>query len=111
LKGREVHSYPSTGAVLEAVATGREKAGYVISTRGPWLARERWAGRLTFLRGAQPLDSFPISAAVRKADRDLRDAIDRAWDELRRSNALAPVFARWGIPYEPAAVPEARNER
>ena len=48
LKGRPVQSYPSTDAVLEAVATGPEKAGYVISTRGPWLAHERWPGQLAF---------------------------------------------------------------
>src|SRR5262249_58035141 len=36
LKGRAARSYPSTEAVLEAVATGREEAGYVISTRRPW---------------------------------------------------------------------------
>ena len=48
LEGRPVQSYPSTEAILEAVATGREKAGYVISTRGPWLAHERWPGKLEF---------------------------------------------------------------
>ena len=49
LEGRTVHLYPSTEAVLEAVATGREKAGYAIATRGPWLAHERWPGKLEFL--------------------------------------------------------------
>lgn len=110
LKGRSVRSYPSTAAVLDAVASGREKAGYVISTRGPWLAHERWAGQLTFLPASRPVDSFPISAAVRKTDRDLEDAIDRAWDELERSNALAEVFARWHIPYDPVSVREAVNK-
>ena len=43
---------------------------------------------------------FPIVAAVRKSDRELKDAIDRAWDELERSGRLARVFARWHIPYE-----------
>ena len=46
-------------------------------------------------------DAFPIVAAVRKSDRELKDAIDRAWDELDRSGRLAQVFARWHIPYEP----------
>jgi polar amino acid transport system substrate-binding protein len=106
LTGREVRSYPSTEAVLEAVATGRVKAGYVISTRGRWLADKRWRGKLTFLPAPGPVDSFPVSAAVRKSDRDLNDAIGRAWDELDRSGQLARVFARWGIPYQPA---EARR--
>ena len=49
-----------------------------------------------------PPDRFPICAAVRKTDGELKDAIDRAWDELDRSGQLAQVFARWHIPYEPA---------
>ena len=45
---------------------------------------------------------FPIVAAVRKTDAELKEAIDRAWDELDRSGRLARAFARWHIPYEPA---------
>ena len=108
LEGRSIHPYPSTEAVLEAVATGRERAGYVIATRGAWLAHERWPGKLEFLpAAATPRPTrFPIVAAVRKSDRELKDAIDRAWDELDRSGRLARAFARWHIPYEPAG--EAR---
>ena len=102
LAGRPVRPYPSTEAILEAVATGREQAGYVIGTRGPWLAHERWPGKLEFLAApADSADRFPIGAAVRKTDGALKDAIDRAWAELARSGRLAQVFARWHIPYEP----------
>jgi ABC-type amino acid transport substrate-binding protein len=101
LKGRAVRPYASTEAILEAVAAGREPAGYVISTRGPWLAAQRWPGKLAFLPAAPGVDRFPMSAAVRKSDRDLKDAIDRAWDELGRSGRLAQAFARWQIPYDP----------
>jgi polar amino acid transport system substrate-binding protein len=100
LKGRLVHPYPSTEAVLEVVATGKEKAGYVIATRGSWLAHHRWPCKLEFLPNPESPDGFPISAAVRKSDRDLKEAIDRAWDELERSGRLAQVFARWHIPYD-----------
>jgi ABC-type amino acid transport substrate-binding protein len=108
LKGRATQTFPSTEAILEAVALGRVKAGYVISTRGPWLAHERWPGKLAFLPAPESVDVFPIGAAVRKSDRDLKVAIDRAWDELDRSGRLAQVFARWHIPYLPAATSEKR---
>jgi ABC-type amino acid transport substrate-binding protein len=104
LKGRAIHAYPSTEAVLEAVATGRERAGYVIATRGAWLAHERRPGKLELLPAndaGAAVDAFPLVAAVRKSDRELKDAIDRAWDELDRSGRLARVFARWHIPHEP----------
>ncbi len=105
LSGQPARPYPSTDAVLEAVATGREPAGYVISTRGPWLAHQRWPGKLEFLAPPETADTFPISAAVRKADRELKQAIDQAWDELERSGRLEQVFARWHIPYEAAKNP------
>jgi ABC-type amino acid transport substrate-binding protein len=103
-------SFPSTQAILEAIATGRVKAGYVISTRGPWLAREHWPGKITFLPADESVDCFAITAAVRKADRDLKDAIDWAWNELDRSGRLAQVFARWYIPYERIAAAETNRE-
>jgi len=107
---RQVRSYPSTEAVLEAVATGREKAGYVISTRGAWLAHTRWPGKLDFLLAGDFADRFPLCAAVRKTEGDLKEAIDRAWDELDRSGQLARVFARWHIPYESGAAASSRKE-
>jgi ABC-type amino acid transport substrate-binding protein len=113
LKGRLTRTYPSTEAVLEAVAAAREKAGYVISTRGPWLAEKLHPGKLIFLAvpslGSESVDRFPIVAAVRTSDPDLRDAIDRAWDDLDRSGRLAQVFAHWHVPYEPAAA--ARHQK
>jgi polar amino acid transport system substrate-binding protein len=111
LKGRATRPYPSTEAVLEAVAVGQVKAGYVISTRGPWLAEQRWPGKLEFHPASESADCFPISAAVRKADGDLKDAIDRAWDELDRSGRLAEVFARWHIPYDVSTRAEPRGRR
>jgi polar amino acid transport system substrate-binding protein len=102
LKGRATQGYPSTEAVLEAIATGQIGAGYVVSTRGPWLAQKRWPGKLAFQPTSESADRFPLVAAVRKSDLDLKDAIDRAWEGLEKSGRLAQVFARWGVPYEPA---------
>jgi ABC-type amino acid transport substrate-binding protein len=109
LKGRAERSFPSTEAILEAVATGQVRAGYVISTRGSWLAHRRWPGKLAFLAVPGSVDRYPICAAVRKADGDLKAAIDRAWEELDRSGRLAQVFARWHIPYQSVATEEIRQ--
>src|SRR5262245_19786031 len=65
MKGRAARSYPSTEAVLKAVVTGQAKAGYVISTRGPWLAEQHWPGKIRFHPSSEPADCHPISAAVR----------------------------------------------
>jgi polar amino acid transport system substrate-binding protein len=99
LQGREVQSYPNLEAILEGVASSQVKAGYVISTRGPWLAERRWPGKLKFIDVESSADRFPVCAAVRKTEGDLKGAIDRAFEELDRSGRLAQVFARWHIPY------------
>jgi polar amino acid transport system substrate-binding protein len=110
LKGRAVREYPSTEAILEAVAAGQIQAGYVISTRGAWLAEQRWPGKLRLHPAGDSADCFPISAAVRKTEPDLKEAIDRAWSELDRAGLLSQAFARWHIPYAPIPGAEMRKE-
>lgn len=97
-KNAPLRTYPSLDAILEAVANGKVKAGCVISTRSQWLAQQKWPGKLTFF-DIPYAARMPICAAVRKADGDLRDAIDRAFADLSQSRAMADVFARWHTPY------------
>ncbi len=97
LSGRKTQAYPSLEEILGAVAANRARAGYVISTRGHWLAERRWPGKLRFLDG-DPADRFPICVAVRKSDKDLKLAIDQALEGLAESGKLEEVFARWKIP-------------
>jgi polar amino acid transport system substrate-binding protein len=91
-------SFAGLDAILEAVAKPQVKAGYVISTRGAWLAERNWPGQLEFHEGAS-VDRLPICAVVRKTDADLQAALDHAFGELAQSGELARVFARWHIPY------------
>jgi polar amino acid transport system substrate-binding protein len=108
LKGRVLKTFPNTEGILKAVAEGRIRAGYVVSTRASWLAHEKWPGKLIFLTDTVKLDRFPISAAVRKSDGDLKETIDRAWDALDRTGKLAHVFSRWHIPYESLTVTDPK---
>ena len=98
LEGQTTRAYSSLEEILAAVAAKKVTAAYVISTRASWLAERRWPGEFRFLAG-DAVDRFPICAAVRKADKDLKAAIDRALNELAASGELAAVFARWHIPY------------
>jgi ABC-type amino acid transport substrate-binding protein len=101
IRERQIHEYPSLESILEAVVEGKEQGGYVTATRGSWLAEERWPGKLKFVRNdSDAMDRFPICAAVRKSDDDLKTAVDQAFDDLAQSGKLAEVFARWHIPYD-----------
>jgi len=100
LEGRQQREYPTLAAILSAVSNGEVQAGYVSSSRGHWLAEQQWSGKLKFIGGeSNSVDRFPICAAVRKGDADLKAAIDQALDELAKSGTLAKVFAGWHIPY------------
>jgi hypothetical protein len=111
-EGCTIKSFPSTEMVLDAVATGKINRGYVISTRAPWIAQKRWPGKLAFLPAARPtVDCFPICAAVRKSDRDLKNAIDHVWDELTHTGQLTQALARWHITDQPDTVTETRKEQ
>ncbi len=66
------------------------------------MAEQRWPGRLRFASwDSDFVDRFPICAAVRKSDPDLKTAIDHALIELAGSGKLTEVFQRWHIPYSP----------
>jgi ABC-type amino acid transport substrate-binding protein len=101
LRGRPIREYPSLERILRAVVDREERAAYVISTQGQWLAEERWPDQLRFVRGeSEPVDRFPICAAVRKSDGDLREAVDQVLDQLAQSGELADIFKRWHVPYD-----------
>ncbi len=59
--------------------------------------------------GPDSVDRFPICAAVRKNDAELKQAIDRAFAELAKSGKLGEVFARWHIPFEHSKVLKEGN--
>ena len=99
MRNRRVQELPSLQRILQAVVEGNVHRGYVSASRGSWLAATRWPGKLQFIRN-DTADRFPICAAVRKSDDDLKAALEQAFDELAESGQMAEVFARWHIPYE-----------
>jgi len=100
LDGRQVRSFGSLASILAAVASGEVAAGYVLSSRAHWLAAQRWPGRIRFLTRRSAVDRFPICAAMRRDETELQNAVNAAFDQLRRSGRLARVFARWHIPFD-----------
>ena len=110
-KGRAVQTFPSTEAILEAVATGRVRAGYVISTRAPWLAHERWRGQARF--PAAPPNPWTVFRSARRCasrtatSRTRSTGPGTSWIDRA---SLAEVFARWHVPYERVASPDPSKE-
>ena len=100
LDHRNARTYTNVEAILSAVANGEVRAGYVISSRAHWLVAQKWRGKIRFSDLPSAVDRFPICAAVRRDEVDLKGAIDTTWNELRKSGQLAQVFARWHVPFD-----------
>ena len=91
LKGRSVQTLSQHRGDPGGRGDGTEQGGLRDLDAGP-LAGGASDGRASWSShpSAESADRFPICAAVRKSDRDLKDAIDRAWDELDRSGRAGP---------------------
>lgn len=100
VEGKHLRHFGSLAGVLEAVATGEIQAGYVISSRAPWLAEQQWPGKLKFNSSSSSADRFPVCVALRRSEPDAKAAIDAALAELRRSGKLQEVFVRWHVPID-----------
>ena len=55
------------------------------------------------LPASDTVDRFPICAAVRRTEPDLKEAIDEVFVELQESATLEKLFARWHIPIDVAS--------
>jgi ABC-type amino acid transport substrate-binding protein len=100
LQDQKLREYPSLNAVLAAIAEGHEKIGYVIAPRAHWLAQQNWPNQLQFVRPRSTVDHFPICAAVRHEDSDLKAALNDALERLHQSGQLDEVFVRWHVPLD-----------
>jgi ABC-type amino acid transport substrate-binding protein len=95
-----IRSMASMEAIFAALVAGEVQAGYVISSRGQWLANRKWPGQIQFVAPPASVDRFPICAAVRRTESDLKAAIDAALVKLDQSGEMEQIFARWNVPYD-----------
>lgn len=91
--------YPSLEGVLQAVADDQAPVGYVVCTQGNYLAAKRWPDVLRFVDTDTLVDRFPVCAAVRSADVEMKKRIDQIMDRFAKSGRLAAIYHRWNVPY------------
>jgi len=82
-----------------ALTKGEVDAVVMASSLAGWMVKNHPGFRLTWLR--EPEHEFTIGAGMRKADRPLKDAVDRALRQLDR-NKLTQILSRYGVPTPPA---------
>ena len=109
-KGIERGIYKGQEATFRAVVTGEAAAALLWLPVASWLARGDTTLRVVSLSEARL--EFPIGVGVRRRDRDLVAAVERALERLQSSGEAQAVLARYGavaasptLPVSKAAVP------
>lgn len=95
--------YLTAEEAFAALVKGEVDAAVMESTLAGWLARKNPGFQVTAI--SDPARELKIGAAVRKTDRELKEAVDRAIEQLR-SNAVSDILARYGLTLAQAG-PEA----
>ena len=96
-KGYERKLYRNTAEMYEAVAHKEIDAAMAPAPEAAWMAKSKSDGKLKVLANTEKEFLFPMGAGVRKADKDLRDAISATFDKLRSSGRLTEIFSKYGM--------------
>ncbi len=96
-KGFERKLYKNTKEMFEAVALKEIDAAVTSAAEGAWLVKSSGDTRLKILPNTAQEFIFPVAVGVRKADKDLKDAIDSALDKISKDGRTAAIFAKYGM--------------
>lgn len=105
-KGIERGIYKGQEAAFRAVVTGEAAAALLWLPVASWLARGEATLRVVPLSEARL--EFPIGVGVRRRDRELAEAVDRALERLQNSGEAQAVLVRYGAVAASPALPESK---
>jgi polar amino acid transport system substrate-binding protein len=96
-QGHKVHVLRDYQAVIDALADGRAEYGYLWGPLAASLTRER--SDVVVEKDFQPTELWNFAIAVREADTELRQALNRGIRELVAGGSLTGIFAKYHVPY------------
>ena len=88
----EVQSFPDAGAAAAAVQTGKVDAFF---TDSPVAADYVNKHPKDFAFGGEPIDPLPVGIAIRKSDKDLSAAVQKAVDEMYSDGTMKTLLDTW----------------
>ncbi len=96
-QGQPVHVLRSYDGVVRALADGRAEYGYLWGPVAAWLLRER--SEVVVEKDFQPTQLWSFAMAVREADTELRQALNRGIREMVEGGSLTGIFSKYHVPY------------
>jgi len=95
-RGYQRRIYLTPEETFEAVRTVNVDAAVMWSSSAGWLARKTPGLDVTWIR--DPDGEFKIAIGMRKEDRELKTAVDRAIKRLVEEKKVEEILGRYGIP-------------
>ena len=95
-RGYQRRIYLTPEETFEAVRTRNVDAAVMWSSPAGWLARKAPGFEVTWIR--DPEGEFQIAIGMRKEDRELRIAVDRAIKRLVEEKKVEEILGRYGVP-------------
>lgn len=96
-QGQPVHVLRSYDGVVKALADGRAEYGYLWGPLAAWLLHQR--SDVVVEKEFRPTHLWSFTMAVREADTELRQALNRGIREMVESGSLTGIFSRYHVPY------------
>jgi hypothetical protein len=96
-RGHRVHALDDSDAVIEAVADGRVRYGYLWGPLATWLLRDR--ADVVPVREFEPEERWDFALIVREAAVPLRERLDGALRRLVATGAIEEIAGRYGVRY------------
>lgn len=96
-RGHPIHAFFDYDAVVEAVAEGRVKYGYLWGPVAARLLGNR--NDVVIASGFEPEDRWNFAMAVRESDTELQEALNAAIRSLIHDGTIVRIFAGYGVPY------------
>ncbi len=103
LKGHTRRLYPRQEAIFTGLERGEIEAGFMWAPNVGFMLQGNPKLRFKLVEGYVPEAGFRwnIGAAVRKEDGDLKDFLDKAFQELVQSGQAKKFIVQYGAPYFP----------
>lgn len=95
-RGHERRLFFTPEEAFEAVRAKKVDAAVMWSSQAGWLARRAPGIELTWIN--DPEGEFKVAIGMRKTDRDVKAAVDRAIQRLVDEKKVETILSRYGIP-------------
>jgi len=103
LKGHDRRLYPMQNSIFTGVESGEVAAGFMWAPNVGFLLKEDPKLKFKLVDGYVPEQGFRwnIGVAVRKEDKELKEAFDKVIQQLVETGEAKKLIASYGVPYFP----------